>query len=267
MRNKFMNKWAGMVAAKRPIYVNPIFPESGKGTLDGKTAVVIGGGGGIGAAISRELKDAGCRVIVCGRRPYDMPGMESEIWDVSKTEEIASKVSELIEKYEKIDIVVNSQGICPDPDFTQSFYKVDIEDFENVFKTNLESVYFICQEICRYFEANNIKGHILNICSTEGMRGNKVPYGLTKTALIAFTKGLGKEMARKGIVINGIAPGATATEMMRKDENGDVRSNWHPTKRMTVPAEIGKAALFLIQDTGNQMVGQVLVVDGGESMC
>jgi len=54
---------------------------------------------------------------------------------------------------------------------------------------------------------------------------------------------------------------------MKKEEDGDVRSNWHPTKRMTVPVEIAKAALFLIQDTGNQMVGQVLVVDGGESMC
>lgn len=100
-----------------------------------------------------------------------------------------------MEKYSKIDIVVNSQGICTDVDFKQSFYEVDQLDFETVNRVNFESVYFINQFFCKYYENNKIVGNILNICSTEGLKGNAVSYGLTKAVVISLTKGIGKMMA------------------------------------------------------------------------
>ena len=253
------------ILGKRPIIVKCVneIPEK---QMSGKRALVIGGGSGIGLAIARKLKEAGCDVIIAGRTVYAYDGLKSEQWDVSRITEIPEKVQQLIEKYMQIDIVVNSQGICPKVDYDQDTYNVDSEDFENVFKVNVESVYFVCQEFCKYFENNFIKGHILNIASTEGLKGCTVPYGLSKASVISLTKGFGKKMISKGIVVNGIAPGATATKMMGMDESGDLSLNYIPSKRVTLPEEIATATLLLVSDAGSQMCGQMLVVDGGESL-
>ena len=93
-----------------------------------------------------------------------------------------------------------------------------------------------------------------------------MPYGLSKAAVISLTKGLGKKMASKNIVVNGIAPGATATEMMKMSSDGDLRRGYIPSQRASIPAEIAKAAHLLLSDAGRQMCGQVVVVDGGESL-
>ncbi len=254
-----------MIARRRPIVVQPSYVEWSN-ILEGATAVVIGGGTGIGRAIAEELKKAGCKVIICGRNKYDVVGMDSEIWDVGNISDISNRVDYIVRRYGKVDIVVNSQGILPESDLIQDFYNIDAADFEKVMKVNLESVFFICQAFCAYFEENGIKGHILNVCSTEGLKGGVVPYGLSKTALVGFTRGLGKRMAGRGITVNGIAPGATATSMLKMKDTEDLRKTYIPSERATLPVEIAKAALFLIGDTGNQMCGEVLVMDGGESL-
>ena len=260
-----INKIIKKIADRRPINLETKLVEPDR-LLANRTAVIIGGGTGIGHAIAKNLKEAGCRVIICGRKKYNIEDYESEVWDVSDIKKIHSNIAKITEKYGMIDIVVNSQGLCPKVDFAQSFSEVNQEDFESVFKVNIESVFFICQEFCEYFEKNHIQGHILNICSTEGLKGSVVPYGLSKGAVVNLTKGLGKKMAGKGIVVNGIAPGATATSMIGMDETRDLRKNYIPSKRASIPNEIAKAALFLIADSGKQMCGEVLVMDGGESL-
>ena len=141
-------------------------------------------------------------------------GIDRDIWDVGNISDISNRVDYIVRRYGKVDIVVNSQGILPESDLIQDFYNIDAADFEKVMKVNLESVFFICQAFCAYFEENGIKGHILNVCSTEGLKGGVVPYGLSKTALVGFTRGLGKRMAGRGITVNGIAPGATTTSYL-----------------------------------------------------
>ena len=81
-----------------------------------------------------------------------------------------------------------------------------------------------------------------------------------------MTKGIGKIMASKNIVVNGIAPGATATAMMKMDCDGNIRKDYIPSKRATIPLEIAKGAHLLLSDAGRQMCGQILVIDGGESL-
>lgn len=262
---KIINKVMKRIAQQRPIQLMPNIVESGE-EFKGKTALVIGGGTGIGYAIASELTANGANVVVCGRNLHEINGMNSEVLDVSKIDELKEQLKKLLEKYSKIDIVVNSQGICTDVDFQQSFYEVDQLDFETVNRVNFESVYFINQFFCNYYENNKIAGNILNICSTEGLKGNVVPYGLTKAAVISLTKGIGKMMASQNIVVNGIAPGATATAMMKMDYSGNIRKDYIPSKRATVPLEIAKAAHLLLSDAGRQMCGTVLVVDGGESL-
>lgn len=260
-----MNKLLSGIAKRRPIRLEIRVVEPTH-QLSNKTALIIGGTSGIGKSIANVLQQAGCRVIICGRKVANTHRFENEIWDVSEIELIPGVIDKLILKYGKIDIVVNSQGICPESDFHQKIYEIDPKDFERVLKTNTESVFFICQKFCQYFEQNHIQGHILNICSTEGLRGTFVPYGISKAAVVSLTKGLGKIMAEKGITVNGIAPGATATSMMRMNAAEDIKRTYIPSRRACIPEEIAKAALFMISDSGNQMCGEVLVMDGGESL-
>ncbi len=261
----FKNYILKRIAKYRPITVESNFIKEGT-EFSGRKAIVFGGGTGIGLAITQELVNNGADVVVCGRSRRNIEKVESEVIDVAEIEKLSAKLDAIIKKHNHIDIVVNSQGILTETDYKLDFYGVMPKDFENVIKVNLESVFFINQYFCKYFEENHIKGNILNICSTEGLRGNVVPYGMSKSAVINMTKGIGKRMASKNIVVNGIAPGGTATSMIKIDENEDIRLNYIPSQRACLPLEVGKVAHFLLADTGKQMCGQVVVIDGGESL-
>lgn len=253
-------------AKKNPIVLNVSYKEE-TGLLEGKRAIIIGGTTGIGQAIAHKLHCSGCEVIVASRNPQKQTEhFKVEKWDVSEIEKIPQYFKDIIEKYDKIDIIINSQGICPLKDFEQNFGEIRPKDFEEVMGVNLESVFFICQEACKYFRANNIKGHILNIASTEGLKGAVVPYGISKAGIVSLTKGLGKKMISSGVVINGIAPGATTTSMMKMDANVDIRRDYIPSQRASIVEEIANVALLLISDMGNNMPGTIITVDGGESL-
>lgn len=258
------NRIAKMIAKNRPIKLSNNYIQSGS-DFQAKTAFIIGGGSGIGFSIAKELKNNGANVIICGRKNYEYEDFESIILDVSQIDKLTQKLDELTTS-RVIDIVVNSQGICPSHNTKKDFYLIEQKEFDEVMKVNLESVYFISQYFCKYFEKNGIKGNILNICSTEGLKGGVVPYGISKAAVISFTEGIGKIMASKGIVINGIAPGATATKMMLMEENNNLRLNYLPSERATTPTEVSKLAHFLLSDSGKQMCGQIVTIDGGESL-
>lgn len=222
------------------------------------------GGAGIGNAIAEELKKNGANIIICGRNRINNYDYKFIKVDVSDFMNLYDNLNSLICNH--IDIVVNSQGICPENDLTGNFSQIDYDDFDKVFDVNTKSVYFITKFFAEYFSKNNIHGRILNICSTEGLKGSCVPYGMSKAATISLTKGFGKVYAQKGIIINGIAPGATATKMMKMSSDGDLRRNYIPSKRVCTSTEIAKAAHFMLSDAGKQMCGQILTIDGGESL-
>ena len=100
--------------------------------------------------------------------------------------------TEVVEKHGTIDIVINFQGICPSTDFQGRMWDITPESFEAVMQVNLQSVYFLCQCVSEYYIANKICGNILNIASTEGLKGCVVPYGISKAGVVSLTKGFGK---------------------------------------------------------------------------
>ena len=254
----------GLVKA---ILIEPTYCTPEK-LLSGKKAIVIGGGTGIGYAIAKKLNDSGCEVIIASRsyRETNKEGVHFVKWDIEDIGLMQQKFDKIIQQYGQIDIIVNSQGVCPKVDFQRDFYNVDIEDFEKVMSVNLRSVYFICQMCCEYFEKNKIAGNILNIASIDGLKGTCVPYGISKSAVISLTKGLGKKMIGKGIVVNGIAPGATATAMMGMQEKGDLKESGIPSGRTSTSEEIANVALLMVSDMGQQMCGEIVTIDGGESL-
>ena len=105
---------------------------------------------------------------MCGRRHHACGDIISEVLDVSRIDGLTAGLEELVGRYSGFDIVVNSQGICPDVDFRQNFHAITKDDFENVMRVNMESVFFVSQYFCSYFESCHIAGNILNVCSTEG---------------------------------------------------------------------------------------------------
>lgn len=259
---KIIKKILQKMMSQRPVVIVENLVDKGD-EFHNKRTIVFGGGTGIGKAIAEKLLASGSQVIVCGRKNHDIKGAINEIWDVSDIDNIPINFQRLVKKYGQIDIVVNSQGILTHSDF----FDVTPEEFENIFKTNIESLFFISQEVIKYFLDNEIRGHVLNICSTEGLKGTITPYGLSKASAVRITQGLGKAFASKNIVVNGIAPGATATSMMRQKD----RQNWAPpynipSGRMCTATEIGNLARFLLSDASNQMCGEVIVMDGGESL-
>ena len=260
---RLLNKLFNAIAQRKPIMLesNYIAPSQ---EFSNKTALVFGGGSGIGNEIAGELKKNGANIIICGRTEINNYDYKFKKVDVSDFMNLYDNLNSLICNH--IDIVVNSQGICPEDDFKGNFSQIDYDYFDKVFDVNTKSVYFITKFFAEYFSKNNIDGRILNICSTEGLKGSCVPYGMSKAATISLTKGFGKAYAQKGIIINGIAPGATATKMMKMSSDGDLRRNYIPSKRACTSTEIAKAAHFMLSDAGKQMCGQILVIDGGESL-
>ena len=169
MIKKITEKVIKKIAQQRPIELTANFVECGS-EFNGKMTLVIGGGTGIGYAIAQELAANGAKVVVCGRKLHEIDNMDAEVLDVSKIDELKAALQMLINKYGRFDIVVNSQGICPEADFKQSFYEIDQADFEKVSRVNFESVYFVNQFFCEYYENNKIYGNILNIKLYSGAK-------------------------------------------------------------------------------------------------
>ena len=129
--------------------------------------------------------------------------------------------------------------------------------------TNLKAVYFLCQTLANDMIKKNIKGHILNISSSSSQRPSWGPYQLSKRALNGLTLGFAQRLAPQGIIVNGIAPGVTATPMMNAVLDSDNLSYPNPLRRASTPEEIANLAVFLASDLGNSVVGDTVMMTGG----
>lgn len=234
--------------------------------LEGRNILILGGSGGIGKAIALSAQESGAHVVVASRNPNkdDQDIFEYEKWDLNDIAGINQRFEHIAKKY-SIDTVVNSQGLLPENDRMQDFFKINQGGYEDAFRLNAESVFFVCQAASAYFIEHKIEGNILNIASTDGIRDSFTPYGLSKHAVVSLTRGLGKFLSSYNVNVVGIAPGGTATSMIGKSLDSDLSSPI-PSGRFTIPEEIANLAIFLLSDAGRQMCGQVVVIDGGESL-
>ena len=163
----------------------------------------------------------------------------------------------------QIDVFVNNAGVYE----TASWDNVTPEMYDKVIDTNQRGLYFMCQAEGKYFVENNRKGKIINITSIAGILTGFNPYNVSKWGATCITRGLAKELVRKGVLINAIAPGNVVTNIHSGVRGKKVEDNaytsQHPTERYTLVEEVASLALYLASDASNNVVGQVIAVDGG----
>lgn len=245
--------------------------------LEGKRVLVTGGSAGIGYAIAKKCAEEGAVVAITGRSPDRLAAavtsaspdqLHSLVWDVADLSLVSSRLDEVTTLLGgEPDILVNNAGILGGH---HSVLELDEARWEQVMSTNLKGLTFLTAELCRRWLRREHKAKILNISSMRGQLGVKDgPYGMSKWALDGFTRGLGLEMAPRGIIVNGIAPGVVATESITV-KNVDVESNAFfrsaPLGRLCAPFEVAELAVFMLSDAADYMVGQTIVFDGGYSL-
>lgn len=245
-------------------------PVSEGDLLKGKTALVSGGSGGIGLAITDELLRLGCFVIIGGTsreklerlcNDRNSEGLRYIVLNMKEIPTFSGKIEEVckLSPNDRIDILVNCAGV----NNSKPFLEVDEATFDSIMNINLKGAYFLSQAVAKLMIKNNTKGHILNLSSASSLRPASQPYAISKWAISGMTKGLADELIKYGIVVNAIAPGPTATPMLGKLEDGDISHPNSPIGRYALPQEIAKLAAFMVSGYGDLIVGDTFYMSGG----
>ena len=237
---------------------------------DKKVALVTGGSRGIGKACALELAKNGYDVVInyVGNteaanetvEELNALGSNSEAYkfDVTDADAVAEAISQIVEKYGKIDALVNNAGITRDG----LFMRMNAENWNAVINTNLNSAYNVTNVVAKLMIKQR-SGSIVNMSSIVGVYGNagQANYAAAKAGLIGFTKALAKELGSRNIRVNAVAPGFIKTDMT-KDLKLDGVEEHIPLRRLGEAVDIAKAVKFLTEDA-KYVTGQVLQVDGG----
>lgn len=244
--------------------------------LTGKTAIITGGANGIGLAACERFAEKGANVIMAD---FDETmGMEREVElankglkvtfvqvDVADRNSVKQLTAKTLEHYGKIDILVNNAGITRDA----TLIKMDPLDFQRVLDVNLTGVFNCTQAVMPHMLANGA-GKVINTSSVSGVYGNfgQTNYAAAKAAVVGMTKTWAKEFGRKGINVNAVAPGFTATDMVNKmpEKVLDQMKSAVALRRLGKPIDIANAYLFLASEESDYVHGHVLHVDGGIMM-
>ena len=184
-------------------------------------------------------------------------GIQLNLNDLS---DLDKKVGEAVGCYGKIDILVNSAGVHSVKSMTD-FFNTTQEEFDKIMQVNLKGTYFVSQKIAMYFVENKIKGHILNISSSTGGEPGWSAYRISKQAIL--TLGLAQKLSPYGIIVNGIAPGSTATNLLNYKEGDSIATGDNVIGRMVMPDEIASYAKMLVSELGNMVVGETIYISGG----
>lgn len=239
--------------------------------LTGKIALVTGAARGIGREISLKLKDAGAKVIgfdldETGLNELKaLTGEEVCKVDVSNFEEVQNISKVVLEKYGKIDILINNAGITRD----NLVMRMSEKEWDMVLDVNLKSAFNMVKAFYRPMLKNRF-GRIINMASVIGIMGNvgQANYAASKGGLIAFTKSVAKEFASKNITANAIAPGFISTPMTEKlpETAKEEYKKVIPLKRFGQPEDVANIVLFLSSQLADYVTGQVIHCDGGMIM-
>jgi len=250
--------------------------------LDGKVALVTGGGRGIGRFIAAGLAEAGADVAVTSRKMKNLEATALELerdygihalpvaCDLAREEDIDGMVKTVLEKFGRIDILVNNAGAtwgAPTLDFP-------LERWDQLFNINVRGVWILTQKVAKIMK-NQGGGSIINISSIMGFRGSEeavhpaVPYNSTKAAINLLTMNLAVKLAPFRIRVNAIAPGFFRTDMMAYIEKPEFKDAYEATLDMIPLRRVGDrddmkgVAVFLASDASAYMTGHILVNDGG----
>lgn len=242
-----------------------------------KTVLITGGSRGIGKEVAITYAENGYNVIVnYVSDKTDVPALKTELEekgiecliikaDVSNEEEVENLVKKSIEKFEKIDVLVNNAGITRD----NLLMRMNTEDFDKVLEINLKGTFLVTKAVTKYMMKKR-QGSIINLASVVGVVGNagQCNYSASKAGIIGFTKSIAKELASRNIRANAVAPGFIATDMTNvlSDTVKENINNQIPLKRMGTAKEVAELIYFLGSEKSEYITGQVINIDGGMVM-
>jgi len=245
-------------------------------SLEGKVAIVTGGGTGIGRGIALEFAKAGADVVVGSRKLVNLEKVAEEVralgrrslavqTDISRKADVDNLVQRVMGEFGGIDILVNNAVV-----FTRTpVIEISEDDWDKTFDINLKGYYLCCQAVGKEMVERR-KGSIINVASTAGFRvgpTNSTIYSTAKAGVIMLARGLARELGSYNVRVNTIAPGMVRTEMNKhlwsdperlKQEEARI-----PLGRLGEPSDIGSVAVFLASDASRHITGATIVVDGG----
>ena len=252
--------------------------------LDEKTAVITGGGRGIGAAVANALAKAGAAVVVASRTASDIEGVASGLvadghraWaircDVSDPSSVQNLAAAAAEHLGQVDILVNSAGIG----LSAPIQKITLEDWNTAFAVNATGS-FLCIQAFLPGMVERQWGRVVNVASVAGLTGLQytAAYSASKHAVIGLTRCVGAEVAKKGVTVNAVCPGFVNTDMTVQsidrivEKTGITREDalqgilgTTPQDRLFQPEEVAHAVLSLCDEQARGINGQTIVIDGG----
>lgn len=248
--------------------------------LEGKVAIVTGGGTGIGRSIALEFAKAGADVAICGRNAANLEKVAEEVdalgkrclavpTDTSRRNDVDNLVQKVLDEFAGIDILVNNAATSS----RTPFLEITEREWDEIIDTNLKG-YFLCSQAVAKIMATRKNGNIINVASIEGLRPinprNTASYFVSKAGVIMLTKAIAKELAKYNIRVNGIAPGATRTGLLERIVGDPEQLNQlealYPLGRVAEPREIASVAVFLASGASSFITGHIVVVDGGRTL-
>ncbi len=253
-------------------------------SLEGRTAVVTGGGRGIGAAVAGALAEAGAAVVVAARSRASLDQVERglrdagyQAWavpcDVGDPESVQRLAAAATVKLGRVDILVNNAGVA----HSAPVKRIELGEWEQLFRVNVTGT-LLCTQAFLGGMVERGWGRVVNIASVAGLAGGKyvAAYSATKHAVIGFTRSLAAEVAAAGVTANAVCPGYVDTDMTRASVAQIVRTTGlsrdaaleailalNPQHRLLQPEEVAHAVVALCGDRARGINGQAIVIDGG----
>lgn len=266
----------GIVALKAK-NIQPVMQTVGdECLLKGKTALVVGGSGGIGKAVAKAFLKNGANVVIAGTRRAKVDKVVLELGgncagvvvDLAEPETFSKVIDEAVAFYGPINILVNSVGVHTEDVSMGGFLDFSVEEYDRILDINLRGVYFMVQSVAKRMISDKVSnGHILIVSSSAGNEPAWSPYRVSKWGLKGITEGMASALVPHGIVVNAIAPGSTATPLLGVEKGDSISAEDNRLGRFAMPEEIAEFAVMLASPMGDMVVGDTLYVSGGRGVC
>ncbi len=237
--------------------------------LKGKKIIITGGGRGLGLAMAKKFTEEGADVLISGRNETTLKeaanniGCKYMVLNVQDTTTFNTFINNANDILGGVNCLVNNAGISL---HEPTFFDVTPESFDSQIATNLRGGYFLTQSFTNLLIQENRKGNVLFISSETGETADIRPYGFTKAAVNSMVQGLASLFISKGIRVNAVAPGITASDMTGFNVNDNLFINDRASERIYLPEEVAETACFLLSDCSGCISGQVIACNNGKTI-